>query len=320
MINVKNLTKWYGWKLAVHDVSFQVDPHTIVGFLGPNGAGKTTTLRILTCYLPATSGVASVAGYDVFSQSLQVRQRVGYMPEAVPLYPEMRVREYLNFRAALRGIPARERNKAVDQSIERCWLSKPEDMTRRRLEALSRGYRQRVGLADCLLHNPTVLVLDEPTIGLDPAQVREMRNLIRELGQEHTIILSSHILAEVEQVCSRIIIIAGGEIAAEGTPGELRQRVTFNRVIMELRGEPEALLAGIKAVAGAADVQASRAGNWTRLAVSGHGDADIRAELAALAGAKGWPLRELRRETGSLEDYFVQIAYAQNKRQPAQAV
>jgi len=316
MIEVKNLTKWYGRTLAVDDISFHVSAGSVVGFLGPNGAGKSTTLRILTCFLPATSGTATVDGFDVFNQSVEVRRRIGYMPENVPLYPEMRVREYLTFRAALRGIPARQRAAKIDRAADRCWLSHPEDVTRRRLDQLSRGYRQRVGLADCLLHDPPVLVLDEPTIGLDPAQVREMRNLIRALGADHTVILSSHILAEVEQVCGELIIISGGRIVAEGTPAELRRRVTGpSRVLVEVKGGgAEEMAAVVGGVEGVVDVDHRRAGNWVRLSVRGSEDADLRPAVAAAVAAKGYQLRELRREIGSLEDFFVQITYEQSMR------
>ncbi|MCE5325034.1 MAG: ABC transporter ATP-binding protein [Planctomycetaceae bacterium] len=314
MIDVKNLTKWYGPVLAVDNISFHIEKGTIVGFLGPNGAGKSTTLKILTCYLPATSGTVTVAGCDVLSQSLAVRRQVGYMPESVPLYGEMRVRDYLMFRAALRDIPSAKRKAAVERVAERCWLSKPEDMMRRRLDELSRGYKQRVGLAEVLLHNPAVLVLDEPTIGLDPAQVRSMRELVKELAGEHTVILSSHILAEVEQICSHLIIIAGGHLAAAGTPAQLRQRVTGpSKVIAELRGaDGEDLAKAVKAIKGVREVEHTAHGNWTRLVIAGDSDADLRADVAAMAAEAGYALRELRREVGSVEDYFVQITYQQN--------
>ena len=321
MIDVKHLTKWYGRTLAVDNISFHVDKGMIVGLLGPNGAGKSTTMKILTCYLPATSGKASVAGRDVLTESLEVRRHVGYMPESVPLYPEMRVRELLMFRAALRDIPSRRRGAAVDRVSEQCWLSRPENMMRRRVAELSRGYKQRVGLAEVLMHNPAVLILDEPTLGLDPAQIRAMRELIRSLGQEHTVILSSHILAEVEQTCNHIIIIAGGRIAAAGTPGELRQRVVGpSRIIAELRGADEAALtAAVKAIAGVRKVEHAPAGNWLRLVIQSDPNTDIRAEVFKLTADKGWQLRELRREVGSLEDFFVQITYEQNVRTAAPA-
>ncbi len=316
MIEVRNLTKWYGNVLAVDNISFDVAKGSVVGFLGPNGAGKSTTLRIITCYQPATSGTVTLDGHDVLADSIEVRQRIGYMPESVPLYPEMRVEEVLKFRAALRDIPRARRRGAVDRVAERCWLSRPENVMRRLVGELSRGYRQRVGLAEVMLHNPPVLVLDEPTIGLDPAQIRETRRLITELGSDHTIILSSHILAEVEQTCGRVIIIAGGRIVAAGSPNELRRRVTGpSRIIVEARGaEADEMAQAVKALAGVRTVDSTRAGNWTRLAVHGDEDADCRSALFALVSEKGWTLRELRREVGSLEDFFVQITYEQNIR------
>jgi len=314
MIKVKNLTKWYGPVLAVDNISFEIAKGEIVGFLGPNAAGKSTTLKIITCYLPASSGHVAVAGHDVLTESLQVRQNVGYMPESVPLYGEMRVREYLTFRAALRDIPAKKRKAAVDRIAQRCWLSKPEDMMRRRLDELSRGYKQRVGLAEVLLHDPPVLVLDEPTLGLDPAQIRSMRELIRELAGDHTVILSSHILAEVEQTCGRLIIIAAGRLAATGTPAELRKRVTGpSRIIADLRGaEPDELSSAVEGIKGVREVKARRSGNWTRLTISSDAQADLRSEVFKVASDKGYQMRELRREVGSLEDFFVQITYEQN--------
>ena len=316
MIDVQKLTKWYGRVLAVDNISFHVDKGMIVGFLGPNGAGKSTTMKILTCYQPASSGQATVAGFDVLGQSLEVRKNVGYMPEAVPLYPEMRVREFLAFRAALRGIPSRERHKEIDRVAERCWLSKPENMLNRRLGELSRGYKQRVGLAEVLLHNPPVLVLDEPTIGLDPAQIRAMRDLIKSLTPDHTVILSSHILAEVEQTCNHIIIIAGGRIAANGTPAELRQKVVGpSRVVAEIRGcEQAQLLEAAKKLPGVIDAEASPHGNWQRLLIRGDENSDLRSDVFQMAAGRNWQLRELRREVASLEDFFVQITYQQNLR------
>ena len=316
MIKVKNLTKWYGRTLAVDDISFSVGEHTVVGFLGPNGAGKSTTLRILTCFQPATSGSATVGGFDVFTQSLQVREIVGYVPENMPLYPEMRVREYLMFRAALRGIPVKQRSAAIDRACEQCWLSTPEDMTARRTDQLSRGYRQRVGLADCLLHEPKVLVLDEPTIGLDPAQVRAMRDLIRQLGQDRTILLSSHILSEVEQVCGQLIIIAGGKLVAQGTPAELARKVTGgSRIIVETKGgEPKEMAAAVEGVTGVADVATSRAGNWTRLTIGGAAESDLRPEVVAALSDKGYRIRHISLEIATLEDFFVHITYDQSVR------
>lgn len=317
MIDVKHLTKWYGSVLAVDDISFHVGQGRIVGFLGPNGAGKSTTLKIITCYLPASGGTVTVNGLDVLSDSLAVRRQIGYMPENVPLYEEMRVREYLAFRAALRDIPSRQRAAAVDRVCQRCWLSEPEDMTRRRLGELSRGYKQRVGLAEVLLHNPPVLVLDEPTIGLDPAQIRAMRELIRQLGQEHTVIFSSHILAEVEQTCDEIVIISGGRLAACGTVADLRQRVAGpRRIVAELKGAAaEEMERAPGALAGVSSVRTTALENgWTRLEIQSDAAGDLRGEIFQLVKSRGWDLRELRTASGSLEDFFVQITYEQSQR------
>jgi len=314
MIDVKHLSKWYGRLLAVDNITFHVDKGMIVGFLGPNGAGKSTTLKVLTCYLPATAGKVAIAGHDVLEDSLAVRRNIGYMPEAVPLYPEMRVRELLMFRAAMRDIPPRDRKSAVDRAADRCWLSVPDNVMRRRVGELSRGYKQRVGLAEALLHNPPVLVLDEPTIGLDPNQIRAMRELIQQLGQDHTIILSSHILAEVEQTCNHIIVIAGGQIVADGTPEQLRKKVSGpSQVLAELRGaEPAELAKAVGAIGGVHKVDASPIGDWTRLAIECDGKNDRRAEVYRLVAEKGWQLRELKHTGGSLEDFFVQVTYKQN--------
>ena len=213
MIHVSNLTKYYGDYAAVRNVSFDVPRGQVVGFLGPNGAGKSTTLRILAGYLTATSGRATIDGLDVFWQPVEVRRRIGYMAENCPLYPEMRVTEYLTFRAGIKGLHGRDARRQVQYVLGRCWLA---DVRHQLIGTLSRGYRQRVGLADALLHNPPVLILDEPTVGLDPSQIRETRRLIRELGREHTILLSTHILPEVEMTCEQAIIINRGRVAAAG--------------------------------------------------------------------------------------------------------
>src|SRR5882672_6930874 len=221
MIHVSKLTKYYGDYAAVRDVSFDVAAGQIVGFLGPNGAGKTTTMRILAGYLTATSGTAEIDGLDVFWQPIEVRRRIGYMPENCPLYQEMRAVEYLHFRAGIKGLHGRQRKQRIDYVLKRCWLA---DVHRQLIGTLSKGYKQRVGLADSLLTNPPVLILDEPTAGLDPAQIRSTRALIRELGQEHTILLSTHILPEVEMTCDRVIIIHRGRVAESGTLAELGGR------------------------------------------------------------------------------------------------
>jgi ABC-2 type transport system ATP-binding protein len=221
VIHVSNLTKYYGDYAAIRDVSFEVPRGQVVGFLGPNGAGKTTTMRILAGFLTATSGKARIDGLDVFWNPVEVRRRIGYLPESCPLYPEMRVAEYLRFRAGIKGLHGRAAGRRVEHVLGRCWLT---GVRRQLIGTLSRGYRQRVGLADALLADPPVLILDEPTAGLDPAQIRETRQLIRDLGEEHTLLLSTHILPEVEMTCNRVIIINRGRLAAEGMLQDLRRR------------------------------------------------------------------------------------------------
>ncbi|MAE70335.1 MAG: ABC transporter [Gemmatimonadetes bacterium] len=305
MIAVRNLTKAFGAHLAVDNVSFTVQEGEIVGFLGPNGAGKSTTMRILTGFMPATGGTASVAGFDVFSQSIEVRRRIGYLPEGNPLYPEMRVREYLNFRGKLRGMGRPERAKGIESVAKRCWLGEFID---RPIGQLSKGMKQRVGLADALLHDPDVLILDEPTIGLDPTQIRETRRLISDLAKRHTILLSSHILPEVEAVCQRTIIIAGGKIRASGSISEVRDRIKGSSgLIAEIRGPQDQVTAAIRQLGGVQKVDVSGADGWNRLRITSHEGKDVREEVAALAAKSGWALRELRLEVGSLEEFFVQI-------------
>jgi ABC-2 type transport system ATP-binding protein len=309
MIQVRNLTKRYGPVLAVDDVSFDVDEGGVTGFLGPNGAGKTTTIRILSCYQPATSGTATVGGFDVFSHSIEVRRRVGYLPESAPLYPEMRTREYLSFRARLRGMGPSERASAIRRVSERCWLGEFID---RPIGHLSKGMRQRVGLADALLHDPPVLILDEPTVGLDPNQIRETRHLIQDLGAHHTVLLSSHILHEVEQTCTKAIIIAGGRIVASGSPRELREQFAARgRVVAEVQAPRKDLEAGVKGISGVRSIDVTTDDGWLRLAVDVSEGRDVREDLYRLVAAKGWGLREIRREGPTLEDFFVQVTAAQ---------
>ena len=312
MIQVRNLTKRYGSLLAVDNISFDVERGGVVGFLGPNGAGKTTTIRILSCYQPATGGSASISGFDVFKDSMEVRRRVGYLPESTPLYSEMRVREYLNFRGKLRGLTYPQRVDAIRRVTDRCWLGEFVD---RPIGQLSKGMRQRVGLADAIMHDPEVLILDEPTIGLDPTQIRETRNLIKELGARHTVLLSSHILPEVEQTCSRTIIIASGKIVASGSPQELRDRFSAQaRVVAEMRGPQLEVESSAKTLPGVQKVEVSSNNGWVRLAVDAKPDHDIREDLFRLTTSKGWTLRELRREGATLEDFFVQVTAEQQNR------
>lgn len=237
MIVVEDLTKYYGEYPAVRGVSFEVSKGRVVGFLGPNGAGKSTTMRILAGFLTASSGRASIAGFDVFRDPIEVRRRIGYMPENCPLYPELRVDEYLKFRAGLKGLGWSARRKRIDYVIERCWLT---DVRRQLIGTLSKGYRQRVGLADALLADPPVLILDEPTAGLDPTQIRETRKLIRELGTEHTMLLSTHILSEVEMTCDSVIIIYQGQVAENGTLASVRQKhknQSLEEIFVRLTGQ-----------------------------------------------------------------------------------
>lgn len=312
MISVTNLSKRYGPFLAVDNISFNVERGGVVGFLGPNGAGKTTTMRILTCYQPASAGSASIAGFDVFKQSIEVRRRVGYLPENTPMYPELRVREYLHFRGKLRGLAYPERVEAIRRVTERCWLGEFVD---RPIGQLSKGMKQRVGLADAIMHDPELLILDEPTIGLDPAQIRETRNLIKELGERHTILLSSHILHEVEQTCGRAIIIAAGRIVANGSPQELRDQFTVKaRVIAEMRGPKDDVEKGVSGLDGVQSVEASSQDGWIHLTVQPKPQRDIREDLFRLTQRNGWSLREIRIEGATLEDFFVQVTAQQTDR------
>jgi ABC-2 type transport system ATP-binding protein len=312
MIEVEHLTKRYAAHTAVDDLSFTVARGEVVGFLGPNGAGKTTTMRILSCYLPATSGRVRVAGFDVFSQSLEVRRRVGYMPENTPLYADLRVDEFLSYRAALRGLDSARTRRRIGEVQELCSLT---GVRRRIIGQLSKGYRQRVGLADALLHEPELLILDEPTIGLDPGQIREVRELISRLGGRHTVLLSSHILPEVEAACSRVIIINRGRIAASGTPAEL---VRQSRVADSLRVELKAGVAGaataLRTVAGVHEVATGgEVDGWENLDVTMEPGADPRVAIYQLASARGWTLRELSRRTPSLEQVFIDIIHADHR-------
>jgi len=309
MIDVRNLTKWYGRTLALDRASFQVGKGQIVGFLGPNGAGKSTTLRILTGFFPATSGRATVAGHDVLTESLAVRASVGYMPENVPLYPEMRVQEYLAFRAGLKRVPRPAAD--VDRVLERCWLT---DRRRSLVSQLSKGYRQRVGLAEALLGDPPVLILDEPTIGLDPSQIQEVRRLVRSLGEKHTVLLSSHILPEVEKTCSHLVIIAAGRIAAAGSVADLQKGVgDHDHVVLEVRAleggdGPAEMARAAQALSGVASVQREDAGDgWSQLVVTPAPGADVREALAGLAASRNWRVRELHRRTPTLEELYLQV-------------
>lgn len=299
MIEVEHLTKRYGELVAVDDISFSVGEGEIVGFLGPNGAGKTTTMRVLTCFMPPTSGKATVAGYDCFAQGLEVRKNIGYLPENVPLYPEMRVREYLSFRAKLKDVPRSERRSRIAEIVERCGIQEVENQI---IGTLSKGYRQRVGIADCLVHKPRILILDEPTIGLDPIQIREIRALIKELGENNTILLSTHILPEVEMVCERFIIINRGRIATQGRIDDIRKK-TFLRI--ECEAPEEQVLSAMRSIREVRNVSSSSTDNICHLEVETTGR-DIRAEVFRLFASKNWTLRELTTRSQTLEELFIQ--------------
>jgi ABC-2 type transport system ATP-binding protein len=302
------LTKSYGKFVAVDHLSFEVQKGTIVGFLGPNGAGKTTTIRMLTCYMPPTSGTANVAGFDVFHQSLEVRRNVGYLPESSPLYPEMRVHEYLAYRGRLREMNRPAIRQRIGAVAEMCALA---DRLRWPIGKLSKGYRQRLGIADALLHNPPVLVLDEPTVGLDPAQIRETRRLIANLAGQHTVLLSTHILSEVELICQRVIIIGRGRILAQGTPDELKEQCARRNkaagVLLEVRGPAQQIRSALGALAGVDEVQIISDGPVCALRVNGKLDSGLREQIAAMIHQRGWALREMRTSGASLEEFFVQI-------------
>jgi ABC-2 type transport system ATP-binding protein len=306
MIEVTNLTKRYAGHTAVANISFTVARGEIVGLLGPNGAGKSTTMRILSGFMPATSGTVRVGGYDVFFQSEDVRRRIGYMPENNPLYPEMRVREYLKFRARLKGLGWRRSRERVNTVMEQCSLT---DVHRRVIGQLSKGYRQRVGLADALVHEPELIILDEPTIGLDPHQIRSVRQLIKSLAQKHTVLISTHILPEVEMMCSRVLIMFGGKILASDTPDNLQRLMAgSSQVIAEIAAPADELREAWAQSPGVQqfDVSAGE-GDFQRCALTPLDGYDLRPAIFALVRERGWILRELTRSRHSLEDIYVQI-------------
>lgn len=307
MIEVEQLSKIYGTFRAIHEVSFRVEPGEIMGFLGPNGAGKTTSMRILSGYLPATAGTARVAGFDVIADSMMVRRSIGYLPENPPLYPDMTVETYLGFVAQLKKVPAGQRAAQVNRAIERCTLQEKRDVLIRKL---SKGFKQRVGIAQAIVHDPPVIILDEPTVGLDPKQIIEVRNLIKSLAGDHTIILSTHILPEVSMTCDRVVIINRGQVAASGTPGELTQQVTGAQVQIQVDGDPDAIrgiLSPIESVQ-VLSLEAGPAQRWilTLQAQMGPSDTWVRDVAAALVhGDIG--IYELRRSQATLEDIFLQL-------------
>jgi ABC-2 type transport system ATP-binding protein len=315
VIEVQHLSKHYGRVTAVDDVSFRVERGEILGFLGPNGAGKTTTMRILTGYMPATEGRAIVAGFDIFDKPIEAKRRIGYLPESPPLYPDMTVREYVDFVARIKGVPSKERRDRVTATLKRTHVA---DMADRQCGKLSKGYKQRVGLAQALIHNPEVLVLDEPTAGLDPKQIMETRDLIRSLAGDHTIVLSTHILPEVSQTCQRVVIINNGRVVAVDTPDNLTARLRgaetmFVQVdaagadpapaLMEIPGVTRVAVSDDRGAVGALEVETERG-------------SDIRREIARTIVNRGWGLLELRPMRMSLEEVFLQVT---TEERPAEA-
>src|SRR5437660_4972908 len=302
MIKVSELTKRYARTTAVDHISFEVEKGQIVGFLGPNGAGKTTTMRMLTCFLPPTSGAASVAGFDVLEQPMEVKKRIGYLPEMPPLYHEMRATEYLMFVGKLKGLAGTDLRQRVDTACERCAIT---DMKDKLLGKLSKGYRQRVGLAQAILHNPDVLILDEPTAGLDPKLIIETRELIKGLGGEHTIVLSTHILPEVSMTCGRVVIINKGRVVAEDTPENLTHRLQGAATVrLEVKGDGPEMESALGAIAGVKTVRHPRPGVFEIDAEAGR---DVRADLARLVVAKGLDLLALAQAGMSLEEIFLHL-------------
>jgi ABC-2 type transport system ATP-binding protein len=305
MIQVENLTKRYAGFTAVRDVSFQVSKGEIVGFLGPNGAGKSTTMRMLTGYLPPTSGSARIAGFDIFEQSAEARRHIGYLPESTPLYHDMRVSEYLRYRAALKGVESAKLRERVGDVLEMCNLQEKE---RALIGTLSKGQRQRVGLADALVHDPDLLILDEPTIGLDPNQIRQVRELIKNLAHRRTVLISTHILPEVEIMCSRVIVIHKGRIRASDTAANLlsKHRAT-GAVRVELGAPSETTLASFTALNGVKQVSESKSESGTVYLLRTDAEADPSQEVVRLATEGNWKLQELSRRKPTLEDVFVDL-------------
>jgi ABC-2 type transport system ATP-binding protein len=306
MIEVINLTKRYAGHTALSNISFRVRKGEIVGLLGPNGAGKSTTMRILSCFLPATSGTVRVAGFDVFYQSSEVRRRIGYMPENNPLHPEMRVHEYLRFRARLKGLGFRRTRERVHTVMEQCGLA---DVSHRIIAHLSKGFRQRVGLADALVHEPDLIILDEPTIGLDPHQIRSVRQLIKNLANKHTVLISTHILPEAEMTCNRMLIMYQGRILAADSPENLQRLMSgTNQVIAELAAPEDDLR---KLWAQMPDIDqydvSAAEGEYFRCALTPRDGHDLRPQVYAAVRDRGWSLRELTLSRHSLEDIYVQV-------------
>ena len=311
MIKVENLTKYYGKNCAVKDLTFHAEKGEVLGFLGPNGAGKTTTMRILTGYMPPTSGKVTIGGYDVIDQSLEVRRIVGYLPESVPLYPDMRVNEYLRYMGKLHQVDRLE--ERVAEVIEKVNIA---DRAHSFISKLSKGMRQRVGLAQALIHDPEVLILDEPTIGLDPAQIIEVRKLIGEIGREKTVLLSTHILSEAQQICDRVLIINRGQLVAEDTPEALQKRLTgTQKVTVQLANDPTS---AIEILRGIEDVLHVEINAQNHIILESSGATDIRPKVIAMLTAANLEILEVYSETASLEDIFLQLVQEEETERQAQ--
>ena len=307
MIEVENLSKTYSGFRAVQGISFHVNKGEIVGFLGPNGAGKSTTMKILAGYLPPTDGKIRIAGFDVVTDSIEVRKRIGYMPENVPLYTDMRVNEFLRFRAELKKVPRRKIKERVETVKQ---LASLTDVQNKIIGTLSKGYRQRVGLADAMVHDPDLLILDEPTIGLDPNQIRAVRDLIKDLGKHHTILLSTHILSEVELTCSRVLVINRGRIEASDTPANLTKLVRGGgSVILEVKANGADVVARIKTLPDVEDVEVllPGEGDWTHVKIFAKSGIDLRENVYGVVRQNNWPLRELSRVKATLEEAFIEL-------------
>lgn len=312
MIEVANLTKRYAGHTAVSGLTFSVQRGDLVGLLGPNGAGKTTIMRILSCFMPATSGTARVAGFDVFENADEVRRRIGYMPENNPLHKDMRVRDYLKFRARLKGLTRSRSRERVDVVMQQCSLT---DVGRRVIGHLSKGYQQRVGLADALVHDPELIILDEPTIGLDPNQIRSVRQLIKDLGGKHTVLISTHILPEVEMTCNRVLILHQGRIVADDPPKALQRRMSDGaQVIAEIAAPADELRQAFDATPEIEDFDiVATDGDYLRCSLVAQPGADVRPQVFATVCHRGWKLRELTQTRHSLEDIFVRITRAERE-------
>ena len=312
MIKVSNLSKKYVGKPAVDNISFNVESGEIVGFLGPNGAGKTTTIRMLTGYIPPTSGTALIGGYDIFLNSLIAKQKIGYMPENVPLYDDMRVREYLLFRAELKGLRGQDVRKHMNEVLELCSI---KDIKSQMISSLSKGFRQRVGLADALINKPPLLILDEPTNGLDPSQIRSFRELIKELAENHTILISTHILSEVELTCDRVLIINKGKMIGNNTPLELSEKIKSSTTIsLELKSQDHDIRDTISNISGIKKVTLEKEeDDWKFFRIRVDYGNDLREEIMNLGNKRNWLIREIHYQRSNLEDAYIEMIQNKDK-------